>query len=207
VVYAASDLFGDDVKAVLNATNAFASVHRFNAALGTPTLAQLQAHDAVLAFSNDEWQNATALGDRMADYFDKGGNAVLAVFAIVDTLQLGGRWASDGYDLIPAAGQNSTAETAALKILDRGSSLVSGAARLTAEEGNWSTGTVKAPDVVVATWGSGTPLIVRGMRNHRKIVALNFFTPSNRVLGSAVQPAGWDINTDGAAIMRNALLY
>jgi len=55
---------------------------------------------------------------------------------------------------------------------------------------------------VVARWGSGAPLIVRGVKDGRNLVALNFFPPSSRVA-----PNLWNITTDGAAIMRNALRF
>lgn len=57
--------------------------------------------------------------------------------------------------------------------------------------------------VVVARWGSGAPLIVRGVKGGCNLVALNFYP----TLASQVAPNSWNTNTDGAKIMRNALLF
>lgn len=55
--------------------------------------------------------------------------------------------------------------------------------------------------VTVASWGNGSPLVVRGVVKGRKRVDVNFLPfPS----GSA-QTQSW--TGDGIALLRNALLY
>ena len=61
-------------------------------------------------------------------------------------------------------------------------------------------GTATNGGVVVAEWGSGKPLIVRGVKNGVNHVELNFYPPS-----STVRSDFWV--GDGATIMKNALLY
>lgn len=73
---------------------------------------------------------------------------------------------------------------------------------LTASLAYQSTGALAPGAVAVAQWGNGAPLIVRGEKNGRRMAAINMFPPSSEV-GQFL----WDINTSGAAIMRNALLY
>jgi hypothetical protein len=208
VVYAEVDVnngYPEDVQAVLDGTLAFSKVDIFNAFSDIPLPETIQAYDAVLAYDNVGWKEADTLGDRLADYFDAGGKVVLAFPANVATFQLGGRWASGGYDLISPGSIPAGADV--LGTTDPSSSLLAGVTSLTALNAFQSTGTASTPDTVVARWQqSGNPLIVSGVRgplgNKRNIVALNFFPPSNRVRSDF-----WDINTSGAAIMSNALLY
>jgi hypothetical protein len=207
LVHATEDFKAQDVQAVLNQTAAFAKVDLFDAQFDTPNVTTLRGYEAALVFSNAEWGNATALGDNMAKYFEAGGNVVLAVFATTTGVgspefSLLGRWKSEGYDLITPAAQISPKEDKDLIFVEPRSRLLNGVANLTATQAFQSTGAVSSPDVVVAKWGSGAPLIVRGERKGRKIVALNFYPPSSRARSDF-----WDITTSGAAIMRNALLY
>ena len=71
----------------------------FDAANGTPTLAQLQAYNEVFAFSNNGWNNATGMGDVLADYEDAGGIVVVGTFAYDNRgpWLLAGRWMTGGY--------------------------------------------------------------------------------------------------------------
>ena len=52
------------------------AVDLFDAFSGTPTLAQLQQYDIVVAFSNTAYSNAVAMGNVLADYADTGGIVV-----------------------------------------------------------------------------------------------------------------------------------
>jgi hypothetical protein len=193
--------YTEDVQALLNETGTFSKVDLFDAYTATPTLSTLKAYEAVLVFADDVFADAAALGDNLADFFDGGGNVVLAAFANCQYARLQGRWSSGGYDVITPGNQTFTAESQPITILDPASVLVAGVTSLTAAVGYNSDGTVSAPDVVVAKWGSGAPLITCGIRKGRPIVALNFFPPSSRARSDL-----WDIATSGAAIMRNALL-
>ena len=63
-----------------------------------------------------------------------------------------------------------------------------------------STGAPLAGATVVAEWGQGRPLVVRGAKAGRRIAALNMY-PVSATMGSILWVG------DGAALMRNALLY
>lgn len=182
-----------------------AQVEVFDASDGTPSVAELQAFDAVLVFSDEPFADAGALGTNLADYWDAGGRVVVAVYTTA-VFPLQGRWASGGYQLIQPTGVLGPREAAALNITEPNSPLVAGVTSLTAVAAFRSTGgvIVTSPPggVVVATWGSGAPLIVRGVKGDRNLVALNFYPVSSRV-----DPDFWNITTDGAAILRNALLF
>jgi hypothetical protein len=198
-----------DVKAKLDGTGAFAMVDLFNAEAATPTAAELAAYDAVLAFRNEQFANTTELGDRLADYWDAGGRVVVALAAnLVKPIGLGGRWASGGYQLLNLTGLSAvnttsiTAQNSQLFIEEPSSPLVVGVTNLTATFALRSTDAPVSGVVVVARWGpSGDPLIIRGVRSGRNLVSLNFFPPS----ADFGDPDLWV--GDGAAIMRNALLF
>ena len=192
-----------DVQAKLVATGAFGQVDIFDATTGTPTLAQLQSYQAVLAFSDFPFADTNALGDVLADYFDGGGRVVDATFANVNTanLALGGRWHTGGYELIETLPQAGANETAPVQIVEAGSPLVAGVTTLTSTAGFKSSGGPINGAQVVARWGSsGAPLIVRGIKNGHAFAALNFYPPSADARGDF-----WI--GDGAVIMRNALLF
>ena len=52
------------------------AVDLFDAFSGTPTLAQLSTYDVVVAFCNNAYADATAMGNVLADYADTGGVVV-----------------------------------------------------------------------------------------------------------------------------------
>jgi len=202
VLIAASSSEIADVQVSLIKTGAFSKVDGFDARSATPSVTQLLAYDAVLVYSYDPFHDATALGDNLADYRDAGGRVVEAVFATAD-VSLEGRWASNGYQLIGISIRGFGSETEPLTINQPTSPLVAGVKSLTATVAYKSKGRVTNGGEVVASWGSSdAPLIVRGVKDGRNLVALNFFPVSNRVDSNF-----WNINTDGAAIMRNALLF
>lgn len=195
----ATDTWSNDVQSKLVATGAFQKVDIFNAKVSTPTLAALKAYTAVLVYSDAGFSDPVTLGNNVADYFDGGGRVVIATFANA-SVKITGRWESGLYQLVNPAGQQSPAEAAALKILEPASPLVAGVAKLTATAAYMSTGAAINGGVVVAQWGDGKPLIVRGVKNGRPYAALNFYPPS-----SGARADFWA--GDGATIMKNALLY
>jgi hypothetical protein len=143
--------------------------------------------------------DSVAFGDVLATYFDQGGRVVVATFANA-SVPLAGRWAADGYQLVEPLGQDQPPETAPLVFLEPGSPLLAGVESLTASSAFRSNGGTINGGVIVATWGSGAPLVVRGVHNGRALAALNMFPPSA------------DARTDlwlgsGAEIMRNALSF
>ena len=83
------------------------TVDYFDAEAGTPTLAQLQPYNIVVAFSNSPYADATAMGDVLADYADTGGVVVGFNFDwFGPPFGLEGRWQTGGYSpfVSPAPG-------------------------------------------------------------------------------------------------------
>ncbi|MBI4552857.1 MAG: T9SS type A sorting domain-containing protein [Candidatus Latescibacteria bacterium] len=63
----------------------------------TPTLAQLQAFDVLLVWTNSEFSDPVATGNVLADYVDGGGGLVLGTYAFSDPWSLEGRIVTNGY--------------------------------------------------------------------------------------------------------------
>jgi len=198
IVYA--DDYESDVHAQLAATGAFATIDDWDASTSTPALSDLSNYDAVLVYSDYPFDDAVTLGDNLADYFDAGGVVVPAVFDDVDGYALDGRWVTDGYNLVDFGNDTSPNETAALIINDSSSPLVNNVTTLTATAGYQSDGGAINGGVVVAEWGSGSPLIVTGTKNGRRHVELNFFPPSHNARSDF-----W--YGDGTTILVNSLFY
>jgi hypothetical protein len=74
-------------------------VDLFNAQNATPTLAQLQAYNEVVVFSNTPYANGVTLGDNLATYQDLGGTVFGLVYTWANTSgrNIAGRWLTDGY--------------------------------------------------------------------------------------------------------------
>ncbi len=62
----------------------------------TPDVATLSAYDVVLTWSNYPYQDATTMGNNLADYVDAGGKVIVCVFSLHDgSYGLAGRIVSD----------------------------------------------------------------------------------------------------------------
>ena len=72
-------------------------VDYFDAETGTPTLAQLQPYNIVVAFSNSPYADPTTMGNVLADYADTGGVVVGFNFDwFGPPFGLEGRWQTGG---------------------------------------------------------------------------------------------------------------
>jgi hypothetical protein len=201
----AADTRFTDPQAKLLSTGLFNSVAIINAGTTTPTLAELQAFDAVITWSNLNYQDAVGLGNVMADYVDGGGGVVVAVFANATTATarvLGGRWDAGGYEIIDAPGTSSTGAASLGSILVPGHPIMQGVNTFAGGTSSFrpSTTAVTAGSTRIAEWSDGRTLVAVGASPHR--ADLGFYPPSN-----AVSSTWWDQNTDGARLMANALVY
>jgi hypothetical protein len=199
VLIVAASSYVSDVRSQL-LSQGFPVVDIFNAATGTPTLSQLQPYTAVLVFSDACFQNPTGLGNVVADYFDGGGRVVATTFVFVPSFTcgyLGGRFSS--YALMSATHQlNSTSSLG--PIHEPGSPLLAGVSTLTAAAAYRQIGSPINGGIVVAAWADGTPLIVRGTKNGRNRVDLNFYPPSSAIRSDFV-------SGHNAIILANALRF
>ena len=194
--------FVADVQSKLLATLAFTTVDVFDAYTATPSLSTLQPYSAVLTWCSFPYYDGSGLGDVLAQYWDGGGDVVVATHA--NTLSnLRGRFGTNenGYILIEGSTNQEIPQDSLGTVIEPESRLMAGVAYLAASNAVRSMGEVINGGVVVARWASnGRPLVVRGTKAGRPLVALNMWPASSSVAGNL-----W--TGDGAQLMRNALLY
>jgi hypothetical protein len=199
--------FTDPQTKLLN-TGLFTTVDIINAASVTPTLAQLQAYDAVLVWSNVNFQSNVALGDVLADYVDSGGGVVVSTFANSTTTAnrfLGGRWLAEAntYECIVSQGGNTSGTLQTLgTVLDPLHPIMNGVATFSGGTSSFrpNSTAVRPGATKIALWSDGRTLVAVGP--HPRRADLGFYPPSNAVIGT-----WWDQTTDGAKLMANALLF
>jgi F0F1-type ATP synthase membrane subunit c/vacuolar-type H+-ATPase subunit K len=195
-----------DPQAKILGTGLIATVDIINATTTTPTLEQLQAYDAVITWSNVDYQDEVALGNVLADYVDAGGGVVVAVFAntsVDPDRSLNGRWRTGGYEIVPAALGATTAGTVTLgTVLEpthptmQGVSTVFGGNLLSRP----TTTTLASHGFAVALWSDGKTLVAASTQFPNRI-DLGMYPPS-----SDVATGWWSPASDGARLMANALL-
>ena len=191
-----------NVKSTLDATGALGTVDTFDGGLATPTLATLQAYDAVLIFSDSGgFLSPVDMGNVLADYVDAGGGVVDGVFSAHPNLPIQGRWETGGYALVTATGQTQGTQEFLGPVLDPGHPVMQG---VTSFDGGldsyqYAGPVVTAAGTLIAQWSDGvTPLVVAG--NNGQQVSLGFFPPN-----SLCRSSFWNPSTDGALLMVNAL--
>lgn len=90
---------------LLQAYGDLGSVDLFDAATGTPALAQLQGYDIVVTWSNHVYADPVAIGDVLADYVDAGGKVVNLMFSIgTHGWQMLGRFMTGNYTAMNGTG-------------------------------------------------------------------------------------------------------
>jgi hypothetical protein len=105
VLLAAAD-DGNNIINLLNAFGDLGSVDYYDARTGTPTLAQLQAYDVVVTWSNYTYSSAAGMGNVLASYVDAGGRVINLMFALDPSWGLQGTFISGGYSAMTGTGTN-----------------------------------------------------------------------------------------------------
>ncbi len=187
----------------------------FNASKDLPPLSLLQNYDAALVWSSGGAASplVKGLGDILAQYWDGGGAVVLAADANSGG-KLTGRFVDPeaGYIVLDGSTAATWTNTGAdsLNKLITSSPLLAGVNRLGAQQSWHSPDSLINGAIEVAGVGlgaeagvgaSGWPLVVLGAKAGRPVVALNMYPVSASVSASS----GW--TGDGAALLRNAVLY
>ncbi len=209
-----------DVRNKLMATGLFDSVTIINATgigdgVGTPPLVELMQYDAVITWSNVDYDDSATMGDVLADYVDAGKGVVVALYANTSTdpdRYLQGRWLSDpGYIAIPQNGgfvQGTpsglgTVHVMGHPILDGVTNFFNNAPNLgSGPFGAWRPAqlSLTAGSTRIADWSTGQTLIA--LAPNAGVVELGFHPVS-----SAVNAGYWDQTTQGGLIMANALIF
>jgi len=193
----------DDVVAKLSASSNIASVTAIDASAATPTLADLQAYDAIIIMSDNPFFDSTALGDNVADYVDSCGGVVQTMFAY-NWSPLAGRFGTDNYFVIASGtGQTSASQETLGTVNYPDHPTMAGVASFDGGTSSFrpSAATLVTGGTMIATWSDGMPLVTtRTLSNGAKRVDLGFFPPSSDSRSDL-----WDSTTDGVKLMTNAL--
>jgi MYXO-CTERM domain-containing protein len=208
LVLAASSSTGGDVQAKIMGTGAFSKVDLINVSNlnSTPTVQAMKAYDAVAIYSYIDFDNPVAIGNNLADYLDQGGGVVVFDYETYeDAYQIQGRWVTDYALMAIQPSLNIPTKGFGLgKIDEMGSPLLDNVVKFGCGIAGCHhlSSVVQHGGIVVAEHLDGTPLVLRGAFAGHRVVELNFFPASNS-LGNGE----WDRTTDGATLMKNALLY
>jgi hypothetical protein len=209
-VFAADASFGASLQATLAATGQFTQVDMVDVSNVTPTLAQMQAYDAVAVFTY--LTVTTAFGDNLADYFESGGGVVVFDYECQETGIYGlmGRFETQ-YTLSTPISPFAWLTTSVTlgTILEPANPMLSGVATFgyngfSPNHLPTSSYTKNNP-IVVAQYSDGNPAVVRAVVNNRNLVEINGFGTSTANGGSFSY--GWDPTTDGATLIAQALKY
>jgi len=199
--------FLNDVQAKIAGTGLISgSVDILNVSSSTPTLAQLQAYDAVLFFSDFGFADPTTFGNVLADYVDAGGGVVQATFSFWSAgADIGGRWRAQNYDVWQPGGQNQPGNLTLGTIYDPSNPILAGVTSFNGGSRSFynTVGPLNPGAVAVADWSNGAPLIAVNTSTFAgKIAGLNFYPPS-----SDARSDFWVSSTDGALLMANSLNF
>ena len=191
-----------DVQAFLMGTGQFSSVDIVDVVTTTPSLATLQGYDAVLTWSNTSYNSAAAMGDVLADYIDAGGGVVVATFAHGGGQAIAGRWASGGYEVITNISGQTTGAATLGAVLEPSHPVMQGVNSFVGGSSSYrpTSTTLSAGSTLIAQWSDGKVLAAEGPIPQR--VDIGMYPPP-----STCRVDFWDITTDGAALLANALTY
>ena len=198
--------WNDDVqsKIALRMTNIQVDKFLVSAGNPVPTLAQLIQYRSVLVYSDAPFNDATAVGNVLADYVDAGGGVVLATFAYNNTGDgLQGRLKTGGYLPFSTGTQNSGTPLTLVPTL-ASHPVLNGVASFNGGSSSYHNSAIatNVGSELIATWSNGQPLVGTKGISQGRVVGLNFYPPSSAVSGDF-----WTASTDGGLLMANALKY
>ncbi len=196
-----SDLYLNNITQYLVNSGRFASVTTINGYFITPTLAELQAFDAVGVFGWYGWLSSAAIGNVLADYVDAGGNVFIA-FAANGT---GGGWTVQGrfntgnYWLISAFSYEGGGAFSLGAVFEPSHPVMNGVSTLISGSKLLNGATVAPGATLLASFTDGTPLAaVKEAGGGRRVdISFPLFT-------SAVDSWGVNPATDATLLITNA---
>lgn len=191
-----------DVPAKIRSSGHFSVVDTLRANSTVPTLAQLQAYDAVITWSDSDYADTMAVGDVLADYVDAGGGLVIGSLAQGHgDLTIGGRFAAEDYDLIAMLSGYENSDASLGTVNYPSHPTMAGVQTL---DGHWRAAatSVAPPYTMIARWDDNKVLLATGEVNGTKRADLGLLPLSSDSL-----PTGWATSTDGATLMANALTW
>jgi PKD repeat protein/subtilisin family serine protease len=185
----------EPLRAQLIAFGNLGAVDEFYGDSGTPTLAQLQAYDAVVTWTDYQYADPTGMGNVLADYVDVGGRVIPMMFSMgTHGWQMGGRFMSEGYTAMNGGGFNFAA--VCLGTYDPNHPIMKTPTPITNVcEYYRLTGTYLTPgSTTIASFSDG--LILVAAKDDRSVVSINGYPGVNRQ---------WTGQMD--AVVDNAILW
>ena len=211
-------LGGDDddsirnVQSYLMATGSFPSVDVINVSRETPSEFELNQYEAVLVWADSGFQDADAMGDRLASYVDRGGGVVVAAvsFDIPDPFDpdtLGGRFFTGNYYVIQPDTDNVSDDRRVLgNVQNPNHPVMLGVTKIDGGPSSLHspTSNLTSGGQTLASWDNGSVLVAAKSMGQANRVDINLFPPS-----SLLDPDLWPFTQDNDVprLMVNALFW
>jgi carboxypeptidase family protein len=140
-----------------------------------PSLGSLRSFDAIVLYENGSYDHATAVGDRIAQYVNAGGNLIIGSFYWQNRSDGGyghpGWGALEGMDVLGSSGGTRYAQGSVGSLSEH--PITDGVAPFSVPR--WWGG-VSGGGNVVATWSDGTPLAAYSIHaGGQRVVAISAF--------------------------------
>jgi hypothetical protein len=144
------------------------TVTGFDAREATPSVSELMPYDAVITWTNNTYQDPSAMGNNLADYVDAGGAVIVATFAHTTGWALEGRIMTGTYaTVVPGANERGNSN---LGWHNAGHQIMDGVS--TALRGYFRSVVTRAPGAdSVANWDDGRPCVT--VSANAKVVDIN----------------------------------
>ncbi len=193
-----------DVQQKLQDTGLFRLVGRHDDINWRPEGADFREFDAVLVCGTMGGDKATGFGNVAASYVDAGGPLVCALFEVAGGPGMLGRWASGAYSAIPYGAQLQGTRATLGTVYDTTHPIMKKVAAFDGGPQSYrpAATNVAAGATRIADWSDGRPLVATRLIGTTRRVDLGFYPVS-----SDANAGSWDVSTDGARLMANALLW
>ena len=152
----------------------FALIDSMDNTLGTPTLAQLQAYDVVMVWTNVPPLDPIATGNNLAAFVDGGGGVVLASYCHTVSWGLGGAILT-GYSPYAYDGSNPNSTQTLGAVYQSSHYIMQGVTAVGAASRD--NPTLAAGGVKIADWANGESLVA--IHGTKKVVGLGLWPPLN----------------------------
>ncbi|MBM4249167.1 MAG: hypothetical protein FJ149_06975 [Euryarchaeota archaeon] len=201
IIGAASPSYNADIQTKLKSFPDIQAADIVQAQSETPTLARLKEYSSVLVLSDYGFQDATTLGNNLADYVDSGGGVVLGMFCPGGgSLGPGGRFVTGGYLVFPQSGYQYS--SGSLGTYDASHPIMQNVKTFTNNNYRPSSNQIVSGATLVASYTDGIPIVATKNVNGVDRVDLGFYPPSSDAISSS-----WSSATDGKYIIHNALVF
>jgi hypothetical protein len=167
VLVAYADVGGRPDSLIRGLTDLGDSIELYDAASATPTLAGLTPYDGVITFSDNTFNNPTAMGDTLAAYVDLGKPVVIGTFALTTGWAVAGRIMTGNYAAMNPGANNHV--QGSLGWFNASHPIMAGVTTVTdlyRSGTSWATGSDS-----VAKWADNAPYVATSA--NMQVVAIN----------------------------------